>query len=89
VSLPSEPLTAAHLGHEALLGFGAAGAHGFEHLAHLGVLAEEVVDLLDGGARTLRDALAAAAVDEGGVGALFAGHRVDDDLDAVELLFVD
>jgi hypothetical protein len=43
-------LAGLHLGHEALLGFeAAAGAHGLEHFAHLGVLAEEVVDLLDGG----------------------------------------
>jgi hypothetical protein len=41
---PSETLSAAHLGHEALLHFAAAGAHGFEHFAHLSVLAEEVVD---------------------------------------------
>jgi hypothetical protein len=42
----------------------AAAALGFKHLLHLGVLAEEVVDLLDGGARASGDALAAAAVDE-------------------------
>jgi hypothetical protein len=32
-------------------------AHGLEHLAHLGVLARQVVDLLDGGAGTAGDAL--------------------------------
>jgi hypothetical protein len=51
----------------------AAAAHGFEHLLHLGVLAEEVVDLLDGGARASGDALAAAAVDEFVVAALAGG----------------
>jgi hypothetical protein len=44
-SSPAEPLAAAHLGHEALLHFAAAAAHGFEHLGHLGVLFEEAVDL--------------------------------------------
>jgi hypothetical protein len=49
--LPAELLAGLHLGHHALLGLhAAAGAHGLEHLAHLGVLAEEVVDLLHGGA---------------------------------------
>ncbi len=68
--------------------FAAAGAHGFEHFAHLGVLAEEVVDLGDLNACTQGDAFAAAAVDDGGVLALFGGHRVDDGFDAGELLFV-
>ena len=50
--------------HHALLGFDTtAAAHGLEHLSHLGVLAEEVVDLLHGGAGAERDAFAAAAVD--------------------------
>jgi len=58
-------LAGLHLGHEALLGFeAAAGAHGLEHFAHLGVLAEEVVDLLDGGSGAAGDALAAATVDD-------------------------
>jgi hypothetical protein len=49
--LPSELLFALHLAHHSLLGFDAsASAHGFEHFAHLGVLAEEVVDVLDRGA---------------------------------------
>jgi hypothetical protein len=75
--------------HHALLGFDAtAAAHGFEHLSHLGVLAEEVVDLLDGGTGAAGDALAAASVDEFVVAALAGGHGVDDGLDAVELLLV-
>ena len=68
--------------------FTAAAAHRLEHLAHLGVLFEDVVDLAYLHARALRDAFAAAAVDDGGVGALLFGHRVDDDGDAGELLLV-
>ncbi len=41
------------------------------------------------GAAALGDALAAAAVDDGGVAALLVGHRVDDGFYAGELLFVD
>ncbi len=69
--------------------FASAGAHGLEHFAHLLVLAEEVVDLLDGGAGAEGDALAAAAVDDGRVAALLGGHRVDDGFNAAELLLVD
>lgn len=48
-----------------MLGFGAAAAaYGLEHFAHLGVLAEKVVDVLDGGPGAARDAFAAAAVYE-------------------------
>ena len=76
-----------------MLGFHAAAAghaaHAFEEFGHLGVLAEEVVDLLDGGAGAEGDALAAAAVDDGGVVALLGGHGVDDGLDAGELGLVD
>jgi len=87
--LPAELLSALHLAHHALLGFdAAAGAHGFEHLSHLAVLAEEVVDVLHGGAGAGGDALAAAAVDELVVLALLVRHRVDDGLDAGELAFV-
>ena len=89
--LPPEALAAAHLAHEPLLHFGhaTARAHALEHFAHLGVLAEEIVDLLDGGAGAEGDALAAAAVDDGGVAALLGGHGVDDGFNAAELLFVD
>ncbi len=52
-------------------------------------MAEEVVDVLDGGSGAVGDALAAAAVDDLVVGALFLGHRVDDGLDAGELALVD
>jgi hypothetical protein len=51
-----------------------AGAHGFEHFAHLGVLAGAVVDLLDGGSGAAGDALAAAAVDDLVVAALAGGQ---------------
>jgi uncharacterized protein YjlB len=54
-------------------------------LEHLGVLADEVVNLLHGGVGAEGDALAAAAVDDGGVVALPAGHGVDDGFDAGEL----
>jgi hypothetical protein len=62
-----------HLAYEALLGFHAS-AHG---LGRLGVLAEEIVDLLHTGAEAEGDALAAAAV----LG-LLVGAGVDDGLDA-------
>ena len=81
----------AHAGHAAahhLCGH-AAFAHLLEHLGHLGVLAEEVVDVLNLGAGAFGDALAAAAVDDLVVAALLVGHGVDDGFEARELLFVD
>ena len=71
-----------------MLHFASAGAHGLEHFAHLLVLAEEVVDLLDRRAAAEGDALAAAAVDDGGVAAFLVGHAVDDGFYAGELLLV-
>jgi hypothetical protein len=68
------------------LHFASAGAHGLEHFAHLLVLAEEVVDLLDGGAGAEGDALAVAAVDDGGVAALLGGED-DGDKDKREGLW--
>jgi len=63
--LSPEFLASLHLAHHALLGFdAAASAHGLEHLSHLGVLAEEVVDVLHGGAGAFGDALAPVAVDD-------------------------
>ena len=83
-------MLALHLAHHALLGFeAAAAADHFEHLAHLGVLAEEVVDLLHASAGAVGDAFAAGAVDDLVVLALAVGHGVDDGLDAGELPFVD
>ncbi len=62
---PPEFLHAAHLAHESLLHFlhAAAGTHHLHHFAHLGVLFEEVVYFLDGGAGAGGYAFAAAAVD--------------------------
>lgn len=90
MTLSSESLFALHLAHHALLGFDAASAADrFEHFAHLGVLAEEVVDLLDRCAGAGGDAFAAGAVDEFVVLAFLVGHGVDDGFDAGELRFVD
>ena len=65
---PPEALFAAHAhGAEAAahhLCAQAAFAHLLEHLGHLGVLTEEVVDVLDFGAGALGDTLAAAAGDD-------------------------
>lgn len=69
--------------------FASAATHGFEHFGHLGVLFQEVVDVGDLDAGAEGDALAAAAVDDGGVAALLGGHGVDDGFYAGELLFVD
>ena len=66
-----------------------AAAHGFEHLGHLGVLAEEVVHVLRGSAGASGDALAAAAVDKVGVQILLVGYGVDDGPDTGELGVVD
>ena len=68
---------------------GPRGAHHFEHFAHLGVLLEEIVDLLDGGSGAGGDAFAAAAVDEFVVAAFAVCHGVDDGFDAGELAVVD
>src|SRR5258708_612070 len=84
--LTPEFLSALHLAHHALLGlYTTARAHGLEHLSHLAVLTEEVVDLLHAGAGAGGYAFAAAAVDEFVVVAFFVGHRVDDGFDAGEL----
>src|SRR5258708_7371316 len=87
--LSAEFLAALHLGHHALLGFDAASStHSFEELSHLGVLAQEVVYVLDGGAGAFGYALAPVAVDDLVVVAFLVGHGVDDGLDAGELAFV-
>src|SRR3954471_685353 len=64
-------------------------AEALHHLAHLAELLDQLVDLLDGGAGALGDALAAPALDELGPAALLRGHGEDDRLDAVELALVD
>src|SRR5216684_3743320 len=70
----------------------AAGGHGavlLHHGAHLQVLLEDGVDVLDGGATALGDALAAFAVNDVVVAALLVCPGVDDGFDARELAFVD
>ena len=58
-------------------------------LAHLVELLDELVDLLDAGARAARDPQAPRALDQLRPRALLGGHRLDDRLDAVELALVD
>src|SRR3954468_22668357 len=64
-------------------------AHAFHELLHLLAALEQAVDLLDGRARPLRDALAARAVDHLRQRTLLRRHREDDPLDTGELLLVD
>src|SRR5918993_893211 len=71
LSLPHERAEIGHL----------ARAEALHHLAHLAELLDQLVDLLDAGARALGDALAAPALDQLGPGALLGGHREDDRLD--------
>src|SRR5215831_11139408 len=63
-------------------------AHIFEHLLHLGVLAQEIVYFLDRGARASGNAFAAAAVDYLMMIALVHRHGVDDGFNPIHLLFV-
>src|SRR5437868_11637314 len=63
-------------------------AHLLEHLFHLRILTEQIIDFLHGCSRAARDAFAAAAVYDFVMIALVAGHRVDDGFDAVDLFFV-
>src|SRR5205807_8897623 len=59
-----------------------------EHFAHLRVLAQQIIYLLYACARSARDALSAAAIDDFVVNTLMRGHRVDDRFHAVELPFI-
>ena len=59
------------------------------HLAHLQVLLQHLIHLLDGGAAAAGDALAPFAVDEVVIVAFGVGHRIDDGLDALQVRFVD
>src|SRR3990172_13107860 len=72
---------------ERILGH-AARAKLLHHLLHLLELGKQVIHSLDVGARTGRDAPAAAAVDPIRLAALFSRHGRDDSLDLVEGLFV-
>src|SRR5271165_1542321 len=64
-------------------------AHLLEHLLHLRVLAKQIVYFLHGRAGAAGDAFAAVAVDDFMMVAFVRGHRIDDGLDAVDLLLVD
>src|SRR5438445_12651344 len=76
------------LAQAAELAFGRGRPKLLDHLAHLHVLLQHLVDLLDRGAAATSDALAALAVDEGMIFTLGSGHRVDDGLDALESALV-
>src|SRR5215831_21250697 len=64
-------------------------AHLLEHLFHLRVLAEQIVDFLNAGAGSAGDALAPASIDDLMVIAFIARHRIDDGLYSVHLFLVD
>src|SRR5215210_8449777 len=73
-----------------LLQVGQLAARQLAHqLPHLAELLDQLPDRLHGRARAARDALAAGAVDEPGVGALLGCHRLDDRLQPVELALVE
>ena len=74
---------AAHARHAELAG------HARHHLLRLVEALDKGVDLRDGHARTVGNALAARGVEDLGILTLFGGHTADNCLDAVELLFVD
>src|SRR3954462_3424552 len=57
-------------------------------LLHLRELLDELADGLHVGARSVRDPSPARPVDHGRVGPLLGRHRLDDGLEAVELLLV-
>jgi hypothetical protein len=86
--LPAHTFHAAEHAHGAALEKSAL-AYTFEHLPHLRVLAQELIDLLHAGSGAGGDALAAAAGDDLMVVPLFLRHRVDDGFDPGELLLVD
>ena len=59
------------------------------HGAHLQVLLQDLVDVLNGGAAAFCDALAALTVDDIVILTLLIGHGVDDGFDLFEFAFVD
>ena len=63
--------------------------HFLHHLLHFAELLQELVDVLHARAGAHRDALAAAAVVDVYVGALFRRHRLDDRLNLAHLLAVE
>ena len=97
LGLPIEAITAQHLHGPAACVFprktAAPGQPGhpaelLHHLLHLHELLQQPVHFLDRRAAALRDALAAAAVDDVLLSPLFGRHRPDDRLDARQLLFI-
>src|SRR6266851_5142015 len=69
----------------------AAGGHSavlLHHGAHLQVLLEDGVNVLDRCAATLGDALPPLAVNNVVVAALFVGHRIDDGLHLLQLFLI-
>ena len=64
-------------------------AHVSEHLFHLSVLAEQVVDFLNRRPRAAGDAFAPAPVDHFVMIPLVPRHGIDDGFHAIDLLFVD
>src|SRR4029079_5045681 len=58
-----------------------APLHALEHFLHAQILLEELIDLLDRGARSPGDALLARAVEDFRPAALVGGHRAEDGLD--------
>src|SRR5689334_13322730 len=63
-------------------------SHLLEHLFHLRILAEQVIDFLYRRSRPARNALSTAAVDEFVVISFSRRHRIDDGLNAVDLLLI-
>ena len=78
-------LAAQHLHH---LVSASPGGHLPHHLLHLFELVEELVYLSGGGAAAAGDAPASAATDYLGPLSLLGRHRVDDCLDALEVVAV-
>src|ERR1700684_1294481 len=78
---------AAQSAHHAPL-HSAALTRTFEHLTHLGILAQQLIHFLHRGSRSARDPLAAASRDNLVLVALLLGHRVDDGLNTVEFAFI-
>src|SRR5262249_49357929 len=68
-----------------------AGSHSailLHHLAHLHILLQDLIDVLDGSAAAFRYSFAALAVDDVVIEPLLIGHGVDDGLYLFQLAFV-
>src|SRR4051794_6746710 len=82
---PRLPAVAQHLHRRTTRLLAAAGEPGhpaerLQHLLHLDELLQQTIHILDRRSAALRDALAAAAVDDVLFAALFRRHRTDDRL---------